>query len=389
MNTLPVNLTSAANAASATASKGRNADAPDSESPFRQALKDEIAERRQAGAGAAQTAGKAERSEAQPQSRSSSVEDGREKDATETASAEGEAPPADMAQYLALTSQFAQQVVNTQAASSKDGSMDAGSMGVAADSAAGALAGAGKAGSPLAAALAKPDGPAVLQGDADAQRAAGDGNDFAAAVDQARQAQLAAASEKGAQAASAADVPAGSGPHAELLVDAQQPGLQAASFTALQQAGIDRLQQHADASADRIAPRVASSGWNQAIGQKVVWMVGNDQQSASLTLNPPDLGPLQVVISVSESTATANFVSAHPEVRQALEAAMPRLREMLGEAGIQLGQAQVGAGTSGDYGAQGQQTAQSFSGAGEPAFSTSAAPLPAQTIRRGLVDTFA
>jgi len=99
---------------------------------------------------------------------------------------------------------------------------------------------------------------------------------------------------------------------------------------------------------DRLAPRVGSQGWDNALGQKVVWMVAGEQQSASLTLNPPDLGPLQVVLSVSNNQATANFTAAQPEVRQALESAMPKLREMLGDAGIQLGQANVSAGTPGN-----------------------------------------
>ena len=40
--------------------------------------------------------------------------------------------------------------------------------------------------------------------------------------------------------------------------------------------------------------------------------------------------------------ANAQFVSANPAVRDALEAAMPRLREMLADAGVNLGQTQVG-----------------------------------------------
>jgi flagellar hook-length control protein FliK len=99
------------------------------------------------------------------------------------------------------------------------------------------------------------------------------------------------------------------------------------------------------ASRDKLTPTVGRNGWDQALGQRVVWMVSGGEQSASLSLNPPDLGPLQVVLNISQGHATASFTAAQPEVRQALEAAMPRLREMLGEAGINLGQANVSAGT--------------------------------------------
>jgi len=114
---------------------------------------------------------------------------------------------------------------------------------------------------------------------------------------------------------------------------------------ALSPAALQAAQSAPGTRTDLLAPRVGTPGWDQALAQKVVWMVGGDQQSASLTLNPPDLGPLQVVLSVSDSQATANFMAAQPEVRQALEAALPKLRDMLGEAGIQLGQANVSAGT--------------------------------------------
>lgn len=96
----------------------------------------------------------------------------------------------------------------------------------------------------------------------------------------------------------------------------------------------------------QISPRVDSSSWSQTLGQRMTWMVKSDVQSASISLNPPDLGPLHVVIKVSNNHANASFVSAQPEVRQVLEDAMPKLREMMGEAGIELGQSNVSAESS-------------------------------------------
>jgi flagellar hook-length control protein FliK len=98
-------------------------------------------------------------------------------------------------------------------------------------------------------------------------------------------------------------------------------------------------------------------------------MVGQGEQSASLTLNPPDLGPLQVVLTLSQTQASADFSSAQPEVRQALQDALPRLREMLADAGISLGQANVhaGAGDSGQSAQQGSQASGGQRGTGGPA----------------------
>ena len=86
------------------------------------------------------------------------------------------------------------------------------------------------------------------------------------------------------------------------------------------------------------------AGWDQAISQKVVWMVGAGEQSATLTLNPPDLGPLQVVINVQNDKADTTFISDNAEVRQALQDGISNLREKMSESGIQLGQANVSSG---------------------------------------------
>jgi flagellar hook-length control protein FliK len=83
------------------------------------------------------------------------------------------------------------------------------------------------------------------------------------------------------------------------------------------------------------------SGWSEAIGQKVVWMVGAAEQSATLTLNPKDLGPLQIIINVNNEKADATFISENPEVRKALEDGMSNLRQSMSQAGVELGQANV------------------------------------------------
>ncbi len=122
----------------------------------------------------------------------------------------------------------------------------------------------------------------------------------------------------------------------------------------VQQASLEIAQAIA-APADKMQARVGTQAWDQQLGQKIVWMVAGGQQSASLTLNPPDLGPLQVVLSVHNDQTNAAFSSAQPEVRQALEAALPRLREMMNEAGIALGNATVSAGSSQQHNGPGGQ----------------------------------
>lgn len=74
---------------------------------------------------------------------------------------------------------------------------------------------------------------------------------------------------------------------------------------------------------------------------KVVWMAGRQEQWADLTLNPANLGSVEVRLSLSGDSAGAQFFSSNPQVREALEAALPRLRELLGQAGIALQDASV------------------------------------------------
>jgi flagellar hook-length control protein FliK len=90
-----------------------------------------------------------------------------------------------------------------------------------------------------------------------------------------------------------------------------------------------------------ISPALDSPNWDQAISQRIVWMVQNKLQTASLTVNPAHLGPVQVLMQIDNQQATVQFVSAQAEVREALQNALPLLTDMLKQSGIQLGHADV------------------------------------------------
>lgn len=111
-----------------------------------------------------------------------------------------------------------------------------------------------------------------------------------------------------------------------------------------QAARLDAAQGPTGVPADRIPARVGTQAWDNQVSQRIVYMVGKEQ-AATLTLNPPDLGPVQIVLNVSNDQASVAFSSQQLEVRQALENALPRLREMMSESGIALGNATVDAGT--------------------------------------------
>ncbi len=183
-------------------------------------------------------------------------------------------------------------------------------------------------------------------------------------------------------------------PAKDLLVKDVVPNtvqVQAASTNAVQNNNNVAAQQLASSNVINVYP--GKTGWDQAISQKVVWMVGAGQQSASLTLNPPDLGPLKVVISVHNDQADTTFISDNDEVRKALESGMSNLRDKMSESGIQLGQANVS--TSQQSQQEFQQAAQGrvFDGAKnqtqtKTVESDSHAKVSVR-VSDGLVDTFA
>jgi len=86
---------------------------------------------------------------------------------------------------------------------------------------------------------------------------------------------------------------------------------------------------------------VRSPAFASELGEKIVWLAGRQGQIAELSLNPPQLGSVEVRLSLSGGEAGAQFFSASPAVREAIEVALPRLRELMAQAGINLGEAQV------------------------------------------------
>ncbi len=135
---------------------------------------------------------------------------------------------------------------------------------------------------------------------------------------------------------------------------------------------------------------VNAPGWDLELAQKVVWLSGDKQHQAELHLNPPHLGPLHIKLSVDENQTSAIFTSPHSAVRDAIENALPRLREVLAESGITLGNASVTSDSPRDAPTfdQPRQPQRSFIGA-DTADELVAAPGIPRSRGSGLVDLFA
>ncbi len=95
-------------------------------------------------------------------------------------------------------------------------------------------------------------------------------------------------------------------------------------------------------ASDLVSVPVRDPAWAEQIGERVLMMAGRQMTSAEIRLTPAELGPLRVQVSVDDGAANVTFQAQHAVTRDAIEQALPRLRELLAENGLSLGQASVG-----------------------------------------------
>ncbi|MFA6062170.1 MAG: flagellar hook-length control protein FliK [Gallionella sp.] len=141
-----------------------------------------------------------------------------------------------------------------------------------------------------------------------------------------------------------------------------------------------------------IAAPLGSHAWPEEFTQKINWVSTQQNQVAELHLNPPELGPMSVVLTVADNQASAVFSSAHSAVREAIENALPKLRESLAENGIMLGNATVNDQSPRESNAGNfmQQRANNRTQTEEAAQDIASVAVPVATRRHnGMVDTFA
>jgi flagellar hook-length control protein FliK len=102
---------------------------------------------------------------------------------------------------------------------------------------------------------------------------------------------------------------------------------------------------------------VDSPDFAQALAEKVKMWVGKTADDGTMTaelhLNPAEMGPINVKISLDGQTAQVDFAAAALETRKAIEASLPMLSSALSDVGLNM--------TGGDVSSQlAQQFGQSF-----------------------------
>ncbi len=112
-------------------------------------------------------------------------------------------------------------------------------------------------------------------------------------------------------------------------------------MSALGEPGARRTEAGVQVAMPRIVTPVQDPRWADAIAHRLVLMAREGETTASLRLTPQELGPLEIRISVRDDQASVHFGAAHQDTRNALELALPRLREMLEAQGLELANASV------------------------------------------------
>lgn len=137
-------------------------------------------------------------------------------------------------------------------------------------------------------------------------------------------------------------------------------------------------------------PLGVDKGFEDGFGSRIAWLADQKIGHAEIRVTPDHLGTIDVRLQLDGNRVNAEFNSAQAEVRHALESSLPRLRDMLGQQGLQLGHADVGqrqpgqqqAPANGQPGPLGGDGADSASHAGWT-------PGPAVRASRGLLDEYA
>lgn len=139
---------------------------------------------------------------------------------------------------------------------------------------------------------------------------------------------------------------------------------------------------------------VSQSGWADDVGNRMVWMAGKELGRAELILTPPHLGRVEITLNVNGDQTTAHFVTATPAAREAIEQSLPRLRELMTDAGLNLSQVNVSANGANDSSQEQRNWGGSQRGGRQqladeaPDMATQSRPVWARS-GLGMVDTFA
>ncbi len=140
-----------------------------------------------------------------------------------------------------------------------------------------------------------------------------------------------------------------------------------------------------------IATPMNQKEWAGEMGQRLVMMVSSKIQSAQIQVTPGDMGPIDVKVSMQKDQAHVVFTSHVPQTRDALEQALPKLREMMDQNGVAMGNVDVrDQGTHQSSQRHGQEQQQRQSGTQDNGVASTDAVAEKVSVQQlGVVDYYA
>ncbi|HHG8550299.1 TPA: flagellar hook-length control protein FliK [Legionella pneumophila] len=97
---------------------------------------------------------------------------------------------------------------------------------------------------------------------------------------------------------------------------------------------------------------VNHSQWSEQLSEHIVWLGHQDVKSALIKIHPEELGPLEINVKVVKDNASVNISTHSVYVKEIVDQAIPRLREMMAQQGINLSEVHIGTDTSSRQGSQ-------------------------------------
>jgi len=89
------------------------------------------------------------------------------------------------------------------------------------------------------------------------------------------------------------------------------------------------------------AINIIKSDAAKMLQERVSALLNINNKEAEIRLDPPEMGSMQIRIRSDAEQAQINFVVQNQQAKEALEQSMPRLREMLAQQGIELGESSI------------------------------------------------
>ena len=143
-----------------------------------------------------------------------------------------------------------------------------------------------------------------------------------------------------------------------------------------------------------IAKPVTHPGWSKDLGEHILWLNNKEISAAEIKLNPVHLGPVSIRIDINQDNqASIVFTAQHAETKEALEASVPKLREMLHGQQLNLVNVNISQNPGSHHGRPSAQPFQNASGSQDRDFEKTSQTMELteseQVISKGLLSLYA